>query len=94
MSYLSPFANHSLDGKSAVEALFAPIEGQIHVAGFEIRDPELKLAERIAVLTLRLHELNEDGALMTGWKVTEIYRHMGVFWRVIPTHFTPYGEDQ
>ncbi len=66
MSYLSPFTNQRLDGKSAVEALFAPIESQIHIPGFEIRDPELKLAERIAVLTLCLHELNEDGALMTG----------------------------
>jgi hypothetical protein len=94
MTYFSPFANHRVDGKSAIEALFAPIAGQIHVPGFEILDPELKLGESLAVFTFHLHELNEDGALMTGWKVTEIYRLVGDQWRVIHSHFTPYGEDQ
>jgi len=92
-TYFSPFTNQRVDGKSAVEASFAPIEGQIHIPGFEILDPELKLGESIAVFTFHLHELNDDGAMMTGWKVTEIYRLVGGKWRAIHSHFTPYGED-
>jgi hypothetical protein len=94
MTYFSPFANHRVDGKSAIEPLFTAIEGQIHVPGFEILDPELELGESIAVFTFHLHELNEDGALMTGWKVTEVFRHVGDKWRSIHSHLTPYGEDQ
>ncbi|HET6446260.1 MAG TPA: DUF4440 domain-containing protein [candidate division Zixibacteria bacterium] len=94
MTYFSPFANHRVDGKSAIEALFAPIAGQIQVPGFEILDPDLKLGEGTAVLTFHLHELSEDGVLTAGWKVTEIYRHVGDKWRVFHSHFTPYGDDQ
>jgi hypothetical protein len=94
ITYFSPFANHLVEGKSAIESLFVPIVGQIQVPGFEILDPELKLGESIAVLTLHLHELDEDGALTAAWKVTEVFRLVGDEWRDIHSHFTPYGEDQ
>jgi len=94
MTYFSPFEKSRVDGKSAVEALIAPIEGKIHVPKFKILNPRLQLGEEIAVFTFHLSEFDEDGAQTVGWKVTEIYRHLDDKWRLIHWHFSMIGENQ
>lgn len=94
VTYFSPYVSSRVEGKSAVEAIVAPIEGQIHVPKFEILNPELQLGESIAAFTFHLNEFDDDGALMTGWKVTEIYRQMGDEWRIIHAHYSSIGENQ
>ena len=93
MTYFSPFENSRVDGKSAIEALIAPIEGEIHAPKFEILNPRLQLGESIAVFTFHLSELDEDGAQTIGWKVTEIYRHVDDKWRLIHAHLSLIGEN-
>ena len=94
MTYFSPFEKNRVDGKSAVEALIAPIEGAIHVPKFEILNPRLQLGESLAVFTFHLSEFDEDGAQTSGWKVTENYRHVDDKWRLIHAHFSLIGENQ
>ena len=94
MTYFSPFENSLLDGKKALEAAFAPIVGQIQVPAFEILNPKLQLGEDIGVFTFNLNEHDQDGALMVGWKVTEVYRQMGDEWRLIHAHYSPIGETE
>jgi len=94
MTYFSPFMNTLIDGKSAVETIIAPIEGQIHSPGFEIKDPKLQLGDELAVFTCNLNELDEAGALNVGWKVTDIYRQVGDKWRLIHSHLSPIVEEQ
>ena len=94
MTYFSPFMNTIIDGKSANEAMIAPLAGQIHSPGFEVRDPKLQLGEDMAVITFNLNELDEEGALNVGWKVTEVYRQVGDNWRTIHAHFSPIVENQ
>ena len=94
MTYFSPFENRLIDGKKAIEAGLAPIVGQIQVPAFEILNPKLQLGEDIAVLEFNLNENDQDGALMAGWKVTEVYRQMGDEWRMIHTHFSAMAETE
>jgi hypothetical protein len=94
MTYFSPFMNNLVDGKSAVETIIAPIEGQIHSPGFEIKDPKLQLGDELAVFTCNLNELDEAGTLNVGWKVTDIYRQVGDKWRLIHSHLSPITEVQ
>ena len=89
MSYFSPFENELLDGKEAVVANVAPIEGQIHAPKFEVQTPALKLGEDIGILTYRLFEYNDADAIASGWKVTEVYKERGGQWRLIHSHFSP-----
>lgn len=93
MTYFSPFLNKRLDGKQAVAAVIEPIEGQIQVPNYDIRDPSLQLGDNIAVFTFHLDELDEDGELMTGWKVTEVYRQVGEKWRIIHAHYSSLVES-
>lgn len=92
MSYFSPFVNKILDGKEAVVANVAPIEGQIHVPRFEILNPDLKLGEEIGILTYRIFEYGDGEALSAAWKVTEGFRQVGDRWRLIHSHFSAVSE--
>lgn len=94
MSYFSPFVDTLLDGKEAVVANVAPFAGQIHAPGHKIQDTALKLGGEIGVLTYRLFELGEAGAVVAGWKVTEVYRQVGDRWRLIHSHFSAVGEAE
>jgi hypothetical protein len=94
MTYFSPFTNSRLDGRRAVEANVAPVEGQIYSPGYEVLDPHLQLGEDLAVLTYHLTELDENDALNVGWKVTDIYRQAGDKWQMIHAHLTPFAEEE
>ena len=92
MTYFSPFFNERLDGKEAVYENVAPAEGQIFSPGYEVVNPLLHQGEDMTVFTYHLKECGEDGSLTAGWKVTEVYRHVGEDWRLIHSHFTPFSE--
>jgi hypothetical protein len=93
MTYFSPFANSLVDGKGAVVAAIAPIEGQIHGL-YELVSPDLQLGESMAVHSYRLNELDHQGDLTAGYKVTEVYRQVGDKWLMIHAHFSTAKENE
>jgi hypothetical protein len=93
MTYFSPFMNSILDGKSAVYAAIAPIEGQIQVPKYEISNPKLQLGGNIAVFTYQLLEFDEAGAQTAGWKISEISRLVDDKWRIIHAHYSAMAES-
>jgi ketosteroid isomerase-like protein len=108
ITYFDPITAARLDGHEAMEEYYRPWIGRIHVARYEIMNPQVVVDGDLALLSYNLvnYDRNEQGAESVGtrWNSTVVYRRQGGTWKSIHSHWSftrhpafqnmnPQGED-
>jgi hypothetical protein len=85
--YFDPFLDRRIDGLERLKEYYEAIRGKISASRFELLNPLVQLAGDAAVLTFNFVSYggSEDEFR---WNCTEVYRHGGVGWRIIQTHWS------
>lgn len=94
VTYFAPITPGRVEGKQAVQALFAPFQGKLSVPGFEILNSKLQLYGDIGIFTYNLNEYGTDGAVATRWNSTEVYRRFGDKWQAVHAHWSQIPKTQ
>ncbi|MBZ5579427.1 MAG: VOC family protein [Acidobacteriia bacterium] len=85
-TYFHAMTTHRLDSAAAVRALFEGYRGTALFDAFEIQNPRVQMAGDAGVLTYVL--VRHNGAAVSRWNATQVYRHNPDGWRVLHTHFS------
>jgi ketosteroid isomerase-like protein len=88
LTYFAPVTGGRLEGIAALQALFAPVAGKIHVPRFEMLNPKLQLYGDVGILTYNVHEYASEGSASARWNATEVYRRIGSKWRIMHGHWS------
>lgn len=94
VTYFAPITPGRVEGKQAVQALFAPFQGKLSVPRFEILNSKLQLYGDIGIFTYNLNEYGTDGAVATRWNSTEVYRRFGDKWQAVHAHWSQIPKTQ
>jgi ketosteroid isomerase-like protein len=94
VTYFAPITPGRVEGREAVRALFAPFQGKLSVPRFEILNPKLQLHGDIGIFTYNLNEYGTDGAAVTRWNSTEVYRRFGGKWQAVHAHWSQIPKTQ
>jgi ketosteroid isomerase-like protein len=84
--YFDPFTEERLDGIENLTKLYESIRGQIKVVKYEMINPIVQTADKMAVLTYNLISYFEGG--QEKWNCTEVYRLDNNQWKIIQTHWS------
>lgn len=92
VSYFDPLVEKRIDGLPAMRQYYAPWEGKISVARFEMLNPEVVVSEGLALLTYNLvnYVKDENGSEIPGscWNCTEVFCEENGGWRIIHSHWS------
>lgn len=89
ITYFDDIAAHSrIDGLEAMREYMTALVGQIPEHRYEVVDPKVQLYGNVGILTLRYHTFDAEGAPLTPWKATSVYRRMGDTWRCVHAHWS------
>jgi ketosteroid isomerase-like protein len=86
VSYFDPFIDARLNGLPALQALYAPMQGKIHVDRWEMVDPRVVVTGDVGVLTFNFVSHGKDNAVR--WNTTEVYRRTNGQWKIVHTHWS------
>ena len=76
-------------GGSEMRAYLATLEGQIPPHRYAIADPKVQRYGDIAILSFRYEPSGDDGAPLTPWKATSVYRREDDGeWRIVHGHWS------
>lgn len=82
--YFDPVMEQRLDGLDKLTELYEKIRGEVHVDKYEIINPKVQTADKMAVLTFNL--ISYAGEKKYRWNCTEVYRkEKDNKWRIIQT---------
>lgn len=84
--YFDPFVQGRLDGRPALEELYAGVRGKIHIDHYEMISPQVQVFGETAVLTFNFVSRGSEGAMR--WNTTEVYRRRDGQWRIVHTHWS------
>ncbi len=84
--YFDPFVPGRLDGRPALEELYATLRGKIHIDHYEMINPKVQVFGETAVLTFNFVSHRSEGAMH--WNTTEVYRRRDGQWRIVHTHWS------
>jgi len=86
-TYFDPAHERRLDGWDRIKGLYESMRGKVKMDRFEMINPVVQQADRMAVLTFNLHSYSGE----TLWKenCTEVYRleEQGE-WKIIHSHWS------
>ncbi len=85
--YFDPFLNRRLDGREALAAYYAEIQGKVSISRYELLNPRVQLVEPAAVLTFNFVSYG-GGEDEYRWNCTEVYRRYAQGWEIIQTHWS------
>jgi ketosteroid isomerase-like protein len=86
-TYFDPAHEWRIDGWDKIKELYESMRGKIKMDKFEIINPVVQLADKMAVLTYNLHSYSGE----TLWKenCTEVYRlEENNEWKIIHSHWS------
>lgn len=89
ITYFDEGTQHRIDGFSAMQAYYKPLDGTIHWTSWEMIEPKVQVHGDVAVLTYRLHaEATESGKPTSRrWNSTSVYVHGNDGWKMIHSHW-------
>jgi ketosteroid isomerase-like protein len=92
ITYFDTGTPRRLNGREALKAKYAALEGQIHYDVMEFIDPRVQRHGDLAVLLFRFFStiLNPDGSIShrTPWNCSEVFSRVDERWRTIHTHWS------
>ena len=81
-------ASTRVSGGEAWRAYLASLEGKVPPHKYEIVDPAVQVYGDIAILTLHYYASALDGAPLTRWKATSVYRRQDGRWLRVHAHWS------
>jgi ketosteroid isomerase-like protein/catechol 2,3-dioxygenase-like lactoylglutathione lyase family enzyme len=92
ITYFDPMTAARLDGHGAMTDYYRPWIGKIHVARYEIVNPQVVVDGDMALLTYNLVNYDRDShgveSVGTRWNSTVVYRRHGDTWKSIHSHWS------
>ncbi len=92
VSYFDPTTALRLDGHQTMADYYAPWTGKIHIARYEMVNPEVVVDGNMAVLTYNLVNYMRDAqgheVVGTRWNSTTVFRNDGGAWTSIHAHWS------
>ena len=92
VTYFDPLVTARIDGLQAMLDYYKPWVGQIHVARYEMLNPQVVVSGTMALLTYNLvnYVHDSDGLERKGscWNCTEAYTRRGESWEIIHSHWS------
>ena len=92
VSYFDPSTEARVDGRHRMVDYYRPWTGLIHIARFEMRNPQVVMAGDMALLTYNLvnYDLNADGSESVGtrWNSTTVFTKEQGTWHSIHSHWS------
>ncbi len=86
VTYFDPMVEKRLDGRAALKALYAPLQGQAPVEMWEMIDPKVVVAGDMGVLTFNF--VSTSKGKTERWNTTEVYRRVRGQWKIVHTHWS------
>jgi ketosteroid isomerase-like protein len=86
VDYFDPFVEGRLDGLSALRAIYAPMQGKIHVDRWEMVNPRVVVSGDMGVLTFNFVSYSKGREVR--WNTTEVYRRKDGRWKIVHTHWS------
>ncbi len=93
--YFDPMLERRLEGLNALTELYEGVRGKIHLARYEMLDPQIQLCGETAVLSYNF--VSESEGKTNRWNCTEVYRLTPSGWRIFHTHWSltqPFGRNK
>jgi len=85
--YFDPFQEKRLDGHEELTRLYMSLKGQVYANQFEMLNPVVQAANRMAVLTFNFKSW--AGEKVQRWNCTEVYRlEAERTWKICQTHWS------
>lgn len=98
VTYFDPGTSQRVNGREALTARYAEIEGEIHYDVMDFVGPMVQVCGNLAVLLYRFLStaLNPDGSVAsrTPWNCSEAWQRMEGGWRIIHTHWSLIGGEK
>ena len=92
ITYFDPTTAVRLDGHPALEDYYRPWAGKIHIARYEMVNPQVVVDGNIAVLTYNLVNYMPDAqgteSVGTRWNSTTVFRRQAGAWTSIHAHWS------
>ena len=92
ITYFDPLTAARIDGHQAIEEYYRPWIGKIHVARYEILNPQVTVDADMALLTYNLvnYMRDADGIELVGshWNSTTVYQRRDGTWKSIHSHWS------
>lgn len=92
VSYFDPFTPARLDGYTAMEEHYRPVQGKIWIEHMDLRNARVLVEGQTAVLTYNLVDQvrlpDGSGTRESRWNVTEVYRCINDDWKIVHSHFS------
>ena len=92
ITYFDPLVEARIDGHPAMAHYYHPFIGKIHIARYEMLNPQVVVAGAMALLTYNLvnYICGDDRAESVGsrWNSTVVYRQLGDSWKSLHSHWS------
>lgn len=92
VTYFDPLTAMRVDGHQSMVDYYSPWLGKIHVARYEILNPQVIVDGNMALLTYNLVNYVTDGqgveSVGSRWNSTTVYQHCGDTWKTIHSHWS------
>ncbi len=92
ITYFDVATERRIDGHQAMEAYYRPWTGQIHIARYEMLNPQVVVEGTMALLTYNLVNYISDAegveSVGSRWNSTAVYRRQGETWESLHSHWS------
>ena len=92
ISYFDPATGARLDGHQTMAEYYRPWTGAIHIARYDMVNPQVVVGEDMALLTYNLvnYDRDDTGVESVGsrWNSTTVFRRENGAWRSIHSHWS------
>jgi ketosteroid isomerase-like protein len=92
ITYFDPLTPTRIEGHKAMVDYYRPWTGKIHIARYEMLNPQVVIEGNIALLTYNLVNYIQDvgGVESTGtcWNSTTVYQRRNATWKTIHSHWS------
>jgi ketosteroid isomerase-like protein len=92
ISYFDPLTASRLDGHEAMEDYYRPWTGKIHIARYDIVNPQVVVDATMALVTYNLVNYRRGDAghdvVASRWNNTSVYQRRGAAWKLIHSHWS------
>lgn len=92
ITYFDPVTDARVDGHHAMATYYRPWIGKIHIARYEMLNPQVVVDGNMALLTYNLVNYIRDSAgvesVGSRWNSTTVYQRRGDAWKSIHSHWS------
>ncbi|MEO8100543.1 MAG: nuclear transport factor 2 family protein [Acidobacteriota bacterium] len=91
ITYFDPTQERRIEGIDAMNALYQPIKGKIHVDHYDMLGPKVQHSGATAVLSYNLISYMKPPnapEFNVRWNCTEVYRQINGQWKIVHNHWS------